>query len=131
MANRDPKAPKAYEEFVKQYPKLDEAWQAIHDAGRDGPLDERTARLVKLGIAIGAMREGAIHSSVRKALAMGIGKREIDQVVALAAGTLGLPSTVAVYTWVVACVEAWPSQKQSDTPRTPLRRVRTSRRRAP
>ena len=48
MANRDPKAPKAYEEFVKQYPKLDEAWQAIHDAGRDGPLDERTARLVTL-----------------------------------------------------------------------------------
>jgi alkylhydroperoxidase/carboxymuconolactone decarboxylase family protein YurZ len=72
----------------------------VHEAGRDGPLDARTARLVKLGIAIGAMREGAIHSSVRKARAEGITMREIEQVVALAAGTLGLPSTVAVYTWI-------------------------------
>ena len=100
MANAAPKPPKAYQQFVKRYPKLDQAWEAIHDAGRQGPLDEKTARLVKLGIAIGAMREGAVHSSVRKALAMGIPKREIEQVVALAAGTLGLPSTVAVYTWV-------------------------------
>ena len=46
--------------------------------------------MVKLGIAIGAMREGAVHSSVRKALASGITKKEVDQVIALAAGTLGL-----------------------------------------
>ena len=60
----------------------------------------KTMRLVKLGIAIGAMREGAIRSGVRKAQVMGIRREEIEQVVALAAGTLGLPSTVAVFTWV-------------------------------
>jgi alkylhydroperoxidase/carboxymuconolactone decarboxylase family protein YurZ len=87
---------------VKRFPKLGEAWEAVHEAGRDGPLDARTARLVKLGIAVGAMREGAIHSSVRKALAEGITRQEIEQVVALAAGTLGLPSTVAVHTWISA-----------------------------
>lgn len=85
---------------MKRYPKLGQAWEAIHEAGGKGPLDEKTVRLVKLGIAIGAMREGAVHSSVRKALAMGISRQEIDQVIALAAGTLGLPSTVAVFTWV-------------------------------
>ena len=100
MPRTEPKAPKAYDAFVKRYPKLRQAWEAIHEAGNEGPLEERTARLVKLAIAIGAMREGAVHSSVRKALALGITKKEIDQVVALAAGTLGLPSTVAVYTWV-------------------------------
>ena len=57
-------------------------------------------RLIKLGIAIGAMRESAVHSSVRKALALGITQQELDQVVALAAGTLGLPSTVAIYSWI-------------------------------
>lgn len=72
----------------------------IGKAGENGPLDEKTARLVKLGIAIGAMREGAVHSSVRKAVALGISERKLDQVVALAAGTLGLPSTVAVHSWV-------------------------------
>jgi alkylhydroperoxidase/carboxymuconolactone decarboxylase family protein YurZ len=100
MANNQPKAPRAYEEFVTRYPKLGQAWEAIHEAGEDGPLDQKTARLVKLGIAIGALREGAIHSSVRKARAVGITAREIEQVVSLAAGTLGLPATVAVYTWI-------------------------------
>jgi 4-carboxymuconolactone decarboxylase len=56
--------------------------------------------LVKLAIAIGALREGAVHASVRKALAMGITREEIEQVIALAAGTLGLPATVAVFSWV-------------------------------
>ena len=100
MPKMEPKPPKAYDAFVKRYPKLGRAWEAIHEAGNEGPLDEKTTRLVKLGIAIGAMREGAIHSSVRKALALGISNTEIDQVIALAAGTLGLPSTVAVYTWI-------------------------------
>jgi len=69
-------------------------------AGKDGPLDESTARLVKLGVAIGAMREGAVHSGVRKALALGIEPAAIEQVVALAAGTIGLPSAVAIFSWV-------------------------------
>lgn len=100
MSRSLPTPPKAYDAFVKRYPKLREAWDAIHDAGNDGPLDERTVRLVKLAIAIGALREGAIHSSVRKARATGVTKEEIEQIVALAAGTLGLPATVAVHTWI-------------------------------
>jgi 4-carboxymuconolactone decarboxylase len=95
-----PKPPKTYERFRQRYPKLGEAWEKIGEAGRDGPLDPKTARLIKLAIAMGAMREGAVHSSVRKALAAGISTAEIEQVVALAAGTLGMPSTVAVFTWV-------------------------------
>lgn len=96
----EPEAPRAYKEFVARFPKLSEAWDCIHEAGLEGPLDQKTTRLIKLAIAIGAMREGAVHASVRKADAVGITKQEIEQVVALAAGTLGLPSTVAVYTWV-------------------------------
>lgn len=94
-----PKPPKAFQNFTANFPELSQAWDLIHQAGRQGPIDERTARLIKLGVAIGAMREGAVHSSVRKAKAMGISREELDQVVALAAGTLGLPSTVAVWTW--------------------------------
>ncbi len=46
------------------------------------------------------MKQGAIHSGVRKGLAQGITMEEIEQIVALAAGTLGMPSTVAVHTWI-------------------------------
>ena len=95
-----PKPPKTYETFVRRYPLLSEAWEKISEAGREGPIDSKHSRLIKLAIAIGAMREGAVHSSVRKALASGIGVEEIEQVVALAASTLGMPATVAVFTWV-------------------------------
>ncbi|MFN7953226.1 MAG: carboxymuconolactone decarboxylase family protein [bacterium] len=95
-----PKPPPAYSEFIARYPDLGRAWDLIGQAGERGPLDERTARLVKLGIAMGAFREGAVRSGVRKALALGIGRAEIEQVVSLAAGTLGLPSTVAIDSWI-------------------------------
>ncbi len=96
----DPKPPKTYEAFIARYPRLGQAWELIGAAGKDGPLDERTARLVKLAVSIGALRQGAVHSGVRKALSMGIGREEIEQVIALAAGTLGLPAAVAVFSWV-------------------------------
>ena len=95
-----PKPPKMYEQFISRYPKLGEAWDCIAEAGETGPLDDRTCRLIKLAIAMGAMRTGAVHSSVRKALGMGISREELEQVVALAASTLGLPSTVAAFGWV-------------------------------
>ncbi len=95
-----PDPPDTYASFAETFPELAKAWELAGQAGRTGPLDARTARLVKLAVAIGAQQEGAVHASVRKALAMGIGRDELLQVVALAAGTLGFPRTVAAYTWV-------------------------------
>jgi len=92
--------PKKYKDFTARYPKLAEAWDSIHEAGATGPLDVKTQRLVKLAVSIGALREGAVHASARKALDMGITVEEMEQVVALAAGTLGMPATVAAFTWV-------------------------------
>jgi alkylhydroperoxidase/carboxymuconolactone decarboxylase family protein YurZ len=94
-----PKPPKAYEQFLKRYPKIEEAWERISEIGKDGPLDERTMRLVKLAVAIGALREGAVRAGVRKALAQGITRAEVEQVIALAVGTIGLPASVAVFSW--------------------------------
>lgn len=102
---RLPTPPDHHEQFVRRYPKLEKAWELIADEGREGPLDDETARLVKLAAAIGAMREGAVHASVRKAVALGIAPAALYQVVALAAGTIGLPSTAAVYSWVHEVVE--------------------------
>jgi len=92
--------PKKYRDFVARFPKLGEAWDALHEAGATGPLDAKTQRLVKLAVAIGGLREGAVHASARKALDMGISVEELEQVVALAAGTMGMPATVAAFTWV-------------------------------
>ncbi len=92
--------PKAYSSFVDGFPKLGEAWERAREQENDGPLDPKSRRLVKLAVAVGAMRQGAVHSAVRKALNAGANEDEILHVVALAATTLGFPSTVAVFTWV-------------------------------
>lgn len=92
--------PEAYREFVRRYPKLGEAWESARAGEEDGPLDEKTSRLLKLGVSIGAFREGAVHSAVRKALAAGASAAEVRQVIALAASIIGFPSAVAVHSWL-------------------------------
>ncbi|WP_088254832.1 carboxymuconolactone decarboxylase family protein [Fimbriiglobus ruber] len=95
-----PKPPDTFVEFTRQFPQIAEAWRLVQDAGQVGPFDEKTQRLVKLAVAIGTMREGSVHSAVRKAVAFGVTKEEIDQTLALAAGTLGFPASVAAFSWV-------------------------------
>ena len=100
MSTTKPEPPSSYREFIARYPKLGEAWEALRAAESDGPLDDKTMRLVKLGVAIGAQHVGAVHSAVRKAVAAGVSRDEIEQAIALAATTIGLPSTVAANNWV-------------------------------
>lgn len=99
MSDDKNSAPRMHTEFVQKFPDLGRAWESMTRAGQEGPLDERTARLVKLAVAIGASREGAVHASVRKGAALGITQSEVDQVVALAASTVGLPAAVAAWSW--------------------------------
>jgi alkylhydroperoxidase/carboxymuconolactone decarboxylase family protein YurZ len=94
------KPPAAHRKFVERFPRLGKAWELVNDEGSAGPLEAKTQRLVKLAVAIGALREGAVHSSVRKARDVGASGAEMEQVVALAASTIGLPSAVAVWTWL-------------------------------
>jgi alkylhydroperoxidase/carboxymuconolactone decarboxylase family protein YurZ len=100
-----PKPPKTYQDFVERYPKLEQAWELISEAGKEGNFDDKTIRLIKLGIAMGAMKQGSVNAGVRKALAMGITREEIEQIIALTCGTLGMSSTVAVFSWVQAVFE--------------------------
>jgi 4-carboxymuconolactone decarboxylase len=99
MPNR-PEPPAKYQQFVTRFPKLGQAWGLCAEAGKEGPLSEKTARLVKLAMSMAAMREGAVHSGVRRALELGIAREEIEQLVALLPGTIGFPGAAAVYTWV-------------------------------
>ncbi len=71
-------------------------WGAFNDLGERcheaGPLDEKSRRLVKLALSIGAGLEGATHSAVRNARKAGVTPEEIDHVAVLAISTLGLPA---------------------------------------
>jgi alkylhydroperoxidase/carboxymuconolactone decarboxylase family protein YurZ len=107
--SRLPTPPDTFAEFTQRFPKLGEAWKLAGEAGRTGPLDEKTARLVKLAVAVGCLREGAVHSAARKALASGVTRAEVEQVIALAASTLGFPGAVAAYSWVRDVLDGRPT----------------------
>lgn len=99
------KPPRRYREFIERFPALARAWDTLHEAGAEGPLDERAQRLVRLAVAMGALREGAVRSGARKAVAQGVPLAELEQLVALAASTIGLPAAVACWSWIRDAVE--------------------------
>jgi alkylhydroperoxidase/carboxymuconolactone decarboxylase family protein YurZ len=63
-------------------------------------LDERSQRLVKLGIAIGAKQEGAVHSHVHKCREAGISDEEIYHAALLGITTMGWLSAMATLSWI-------------------------------
>lgn len=100
-----PEAPRTYEEFIAAFPELGRAWEILGRAGRSGPLAPKTCELLKLAIAVAGRSEGAVHSAVRKSRAAGASVEEQRQVLALCASTIGLPATVAAYTWMQDVLE--------------------------
>jgi len=88
--------PEAYRRFGDQFPTVAAALDALGQATeQDGPLDERARRLVKLGIAVGALAESAVRSKAREALDDAATVDELYDVALLAVTTRGLPAAIA------------------------------------
>jgi AhpD family alkylhydroperoxidase len=88
-------------EVARAYPAVWEAYAALGIATAEaGPLDQKTRRLVKLALSIGASSEGAVHSHTRRAISEGVSKDQLKQVALLAIATLGLPQAVKGLTWI-------------------------------
>lgn len=101
MIEKAEELPSGAGQVARIYPAIWEAYSALGKATAEaGPLDERTRRLVKLALSIGASSEGAVHSHARRAVAEGISKQELKQVALLAIATLGLPQAVKGLTWI-------------------------------
>ena len=95
------KLPDFLQNVIEEYPEVWKAYQALGEAcGTAGPLDPKTARLVKLALAIGAKSEGAVHSHVRRALREGITRAELQQVALLAVTSIGWSSSMAALSWI-------------------------------
>jgi 4-carboxymuconolactone decarboxylase len=99
--------PEVYEDFRDRFPAVARVLDSLGaEAEKAGPLDGRTSRLVKLGIAIGAASEGAVRSNTRKALALGLSESDIQQVAVLAISTGGFPAAIAALSWIGEVLEA-------------------------
>ena len=96
------KLPEAAQRTADAFPDVWNAYQALGAATeKAGPLDDRTRRLIKLSIAIGASFDSAARSHIRRALREdGISADELRHVALLAITTTGWSRGVAALDWI-------------------------------
>ena len=93
--------PEFLQRVVERYPQVwDDYGQLSRTVGEVEGLDFRSQRLVKLGIAIGAGRRGAVHSHVRKCRKAGLANSEIYHAALLAITTVGWSGAIAALSWI-------------------------------
>jgi len=96
--------PQLPENVVRFKSNHEEIWSAFEQMGKachqGGPLDEKTRRLIKVAIAVGAGLEGATHSAVRHAKESGATQAELEQIAILAITTIGFPPAMRALMWL-------------------------------
>lgn len=103
--------PISYERFKKEFPEIEKEYEKLANlCHATGPLDEKTRRLVKLGIAIGLGSQGAIKSHTRRAITMGISPEEIQHAVLISLTTIGFPKMIAALNNIVEAFEEGPTK---------------------
>lgn len=93
--------PPTVERFEDGFPSVWEAFMKLGDECHNaGPLDEKTRRLVKIALAMGAGLEGGTHSAVRNAKAAGVQIEEMRHLAVLGITTLGFPAAMRGLSWI-------------------------------
>ena len=101
-----PYLPEIYKDFQGQFPKVARAYDELAEScSKQGPLDKKCQRLIKLGIAIGINSEGAVRSHARRALEEGITVKELRHAVLMATTTAGFPTMIAAMKWVEEVIQ--------------------------
>ena len=103
--------PPIVDAIAHEHPDVWDAYNRLGEATeKAGPLDDRIIRLVKLALAIGAGRQGQVHSHARRALKLGVTPAELRQVALLAIPSLGWSAGVAALSWINDVVDAHTGQ---------------------
>lgn len=80
--------------FKKNHKEIYDAYseygRLIHEKG--GPLDEKTRALIKIVASSVSQHNYALHTHIKKALALGMEKEEIEHALLLTAPTVGFPN---------------------------------------
>jgi len=94
--------PDFLQKVIDKYPGIWDGFDALGNAISElpGGIDKKSQHLVKLGIAIGAGSEGAVHSHVRRAKKAGFSNEQIYHAALLSITTIGWPGAVARLSWI-------------------------------
>jgi 4-carboxymuconolactone decarboxylase len=97
--------PSSYQNFTQEHPEVLRAYEALGmAASREGPLDEKTRELVKLGMAAASGSVSAVQSHTHRALHAGVRPEEIEHAIILGITTLGFPTMMAALSWAKAAM---------------------------
>jgi len=100
--------PGIYKEFKQEFPEIAKAYDELAVKCHSwGPLDAKTRRLIKLGIAIGLSSEGGVKSHARRALEEGVTGDELRHAVLAALTTAGFPTMIAAMKWVNEVIDKY------------------------
>jgi AhpD family alkylhydroperoxidase len=95
------KAPKHYRRLQKRFPEVLDAVQNLGSTVRNaGPLDNKTAELIQLGVAASSGSVGAVNSHARRALQAGASEDELQHTLLLLISTIGFPQVAAALAWI-------------------------------
>ena len=93
--------PEFLQKVIVRYPGIWEQYGRLsQDIKSVAALDERAQHLVKLAIAVGAGREGSVHSHARRAGKAGASAEELFHVALLAITTIGWSGAMAALSWI-------------------------------
>ncbi|RMG02328.1 MAG: carboxymuconolactone decarboxylase family protein [Nitrospirae bacterium] len=95
------KLPEKYLSIKERFPALVDAVSNLGKVTSEiGPLDKKTAQLIKLAASAVNRSEGAVHSHARRALEAGATKEELYHTVILLTSTIGFPNVSAAISWI-------------------------------
>jgi 4-carboxymuconolactone decarboxylase len=101
MENSNERLPKRYKQFLEKYPEIAKCYNELGDAVHQwGPLDDRSRALVKLAISGSTLQKSAFKSHIRKAIALGISRKEIEHVAFLTLPTMGFSTTMTLLSFI-------------------------------
>lgn len=97
----DNKGPSHYQDLQKRFPDV---LTAVNNLGTivraAGPLDNKTAELIQLGVAASSGSTGAVRSHARRALQAGATEEELQHALLLLISTIGFPQVAAALAWI-------------------------------
>ena len=100
------KLPEAFQSLVDKYPEVWEAHEKLTIACAEaGPLNRKTAELIKIGICIGGGLQTATQRHAIMAVENGATKEEVYQTALMAMTTLGHPRAAAGWKWINDALE--------------------------
>ena len=93
--------PPLLKELQERYPRVWDSHKALSEACLEaGPLDRKTALLVKVGIAAASRKRTPLATHIRRALEGGASPEEVEHAIILTATTQGLSTMMqAMHEW--------------------------------